>query len=238
MCATLGRSLKGAGLADQPQPTRRRIWFPCQVAQQEVANASEISLPPDLRQRDVDACRRAGDWRWRRLRREHDHQHGHRQQRGLRRRRPGRHLGGRRARARRPQGRLGAIVRGGSGFADRGGRSRERSRHGSRRRPARRQGLEGLRSARGPHQRRRHDQPGNRVHGYPSQRRRVPGPVPQRDARGDLSADRHRDALRRHLRHPQLSGRGCSGLGAGNFTIKMLDNDGVAHDTPFLFIAM
>ncbi len=40
------------------------------------------------------------------------------------------------------------------------------------------------------------------------------------------------------VRHPQLSGRGCSGLGAGNFTIKMLDNDGVAHDTPFLFIAM
>jgi hypothetical protein len=40
------------------------------------------------------------------------------------------------------------------------------------------------------------------------------------------------------VRHPQLSGRGCSGLGAGNFTVKLLDNDGVAHDTPFLFIAM
>ena len=40
------------------------------------------------------------------------------------------------------------------------------------------------------------------------------------------------------VRHPQLSGRTCSGLGSGNFTIKMLDNDGVAHDTPFLFIAM
>jgi hypothetical protein len=40
------------------------------------------------------------------------------------------------------------------------------------------------------------------------------------------------------VRNPQLSGRGCSGLGAGNFTIKMLDNNGVAHDAPFLFIAM
>jgi hypothetical protein len=40
------------------------------------------------------------------------------------------------------------------------------------------------------------------------------------------------------VRHPQVSGRGCSGLGAGNFTLKTLDNDGVAHDTPFLFIAM
>ena len=40
------------------------------------------------------------------------------------------------------------------------------------------------------------------------------------------------------VRHPQLSGRTCSGLGSGSFTIKMLDNDGVAHDTPFLFIAM
>jgi hypothetical protein len=40
------------------------------------------------------------------------------------------------------------------------------------------------------------------------------------------------------VRHPQLSGRGCSGLGAGSFTVKTLDNDGVAHDTPFLFIAM
>jgi hypothetical protein len=40
------------------------------------------------------------------------------------------------------------------------------------------------------------------------------------------------------VRHAQLAGRGCSGLGAGNFTMKMLDNDGVAHDTPFLFIAM
>ena len=40
------------------------------------------------------------------------------------------------------------------------------------------------------------------------------------------------------VRHPQMSGRSCSGLGAGSFTIKMLDNDGVAHDTPFLFMAM
>jgi hypothetical protein len=39
------------------------------------------------------------------------------------------------------------------------------------------------------------------------------------------------------VRHPQKSGRSCSGLGAGSFTIKMLDNDGVAHDTPFLFMA-
>jgi hypothetical protein len=40
------------------------------------------------------------------------------------------------------------------------------------------------------------------------------------------------------VRHPQITGRGCSGLGAGSFTAKTLDNDGVAHDTPFLFIAM
>jgi hypothetical protein len=40
------------------------------------------------------------------------------------------------------------------------------------------------------------------------------------------------------IRHPQVSGRTCSGLGAGNFTLKTLDSDGVAHDTPFLFIAM
>jgi hypothetical protein len=40
------------------------------------------------------------------------------------------------------------------------------------------------------------------------------------------------------VRHPQLSGRSCSGLGAGSFTVKLLDNDAVAHDTPFLFIAM
>ena len=40
------------------------------------------------------------------------------------------------------------------------------------------------------------------------------------------------------VRHPQISGRSCSGLGAGSFTVKTLDNDGVAHDTPFVFIAM
>ena len=40
------------------------------------------------------------------------------------------------------------------------------------------------------------------------------------------------------VRHPQISGRGCSGLGAGSFTIKTLDNDGVAHDTPFVFMGM
>lgn len=40
------------------------------------------------------------------------------------------------------------------------------------------------------------------------------------------------------VRHPQMSGRGCSGLGAGSFTIRMLDSDGIAHDTPFLFMAM
>jgi len=40
------------------------------------------------------------------------------------------------------------------------------------------------------------------------------------------------------VRHPQLSARACSGLGAGSFTLKLLDNDGVAHDTPFLFLAM
>jgi hypothetical protein len=40
------------------------------------------------------------------------------------------------------------------------------------------------------------------------------------------------------VRNPQLSSRSCSGFGAGSFTIKTLDGDGVAHDTPFLFIAM
>jgi hypothetical protein len=40
------------------------------------------------------------------------------------------------------------------------------------------------------------------------------------------------------VRNPQISGRGCSGLGAGSFTIKTLDNDGVAHDTPFVFMGM
>ena len=40
------------------------------------------------------------------------------------------------------------------------------------------------------------------------------------------------------VRNPQLSGRSCSGLGAGSFTLKTLDTAGVAHDTPFVFIAM
>jgi hypothetical protein len=40
------------------------------------------------------------------------------------------------------------------------------------------------------------------------------------------------------VRNPQLSGRGCSGNGAGSFTLKMLDAAGTPHDTPFLFIAM
>jgi collagen triple helix repeat protein len=40
------------------------------------------------------------------------------------------------------------------------------------------------------------------------------------------------------VRNPQVVGRGCSGLGAGNFTLKTLDTAGVAHDTPFVFIAM
>ena len=40
------------------------------------------------------------------------------------------------------------------------------------------------------------------------------------------------------VRNPQISGRLCSGLGAGNFTLKTLDTAGVAHDTPFMFIAM
>ncbi len=40
------------------------------------------------------------------------------------------------------------------------------------------------------------------------------------------------------VRHPQITGRSCSGLGAGSFTIRTLDNDGVAHDTPFVFMAM
>jgi hypothetical protein len=40
------------------------------------------------------------------------------------------------------------------------------------------------------------------------------------------------------VRHPQIAGRSCNGLGAGSFTVKLLDADGVARDTPFLFIAM
>jgi hypothetical protein len=40
------------------------------------------------------------------------------------------------------------------------------------------------------------------------------------------------------VRHPQIVGRTCSGLGAGSFTVQLLDNDGIAHDTPFLFLAM
>jgi hypothetical protein len=40
------------------------------------------------------------------------------------------------------------------------------------------------------------------------------------------------------VRNPQITGRTCSGLGAGSFTVKTLDTAGVAHDTPFLFIAM
>ena len=40
------------------------------------------------------------------------------------------------------------------------------------------------------------------------------------------------------VRHPQIVGRSCSGLGAGSFTIKTFDNDGVAHDTPFVFMGM
>jgi len=40
------------------------------------------------------------------------------------------------------------------------------------------------------------------------------------------------------VRSPQLSGRLCSGLGAGSFTLKTLDTGGIARDTPFVFIAM
>jgi hypothetical protein len=38
--------------------------------------------------------------------------------------------------------------------------------------------------------------------------------------------------------HAAISGRGCSGLGAGSFTVQMLDSAGTANDAPFLFIAM
>jgi hypothetical protein len=40
------------------------------------------------------------------------------------------------------------------------------------------------------------------------------------------------------VRHPQISTRTCSGLGAGSFTIQTVDNDGVPHDTAFVFLAM
>jgi hypothetical protein len=38
--------------------------------------------------------------------------------------------------------------------------------------------------------------------------------------------------------HAVLYARGCNGLGAGNFTVKMLDSAGTANDAPFLFIAI
>jgi hypothetical protein len=38
--------------------------------------------------------------------------------------------------------------------------------------------------------------------------------------------------------HAVISGRGCSGLGAGSFTAKLLDSGGVPQDAAFLFIAM
>jgi hypothetical protein len=40
------------------------------------------------------------------------------------------------------------------------------------------------------------------------------------------------------LRNPQLSGAGCNGQGGGSFTLQTLDSNGVAQDTPFMFIAM
>ena len=40
------------------------------------------------------------------------------------------------------------------------------------------------------------------------------------------------------LRLPMLGGRVCSGSGAGRVTITILDEGGVAHNTPFAFIAM
>ena len=40
------------------------------------------------------------------------------------------------------------------------------------------------------------------------------------------------------VRSPQVTGRACSGGSAGSFTLKTLDTDAVAHDTPFVFIAM
>ena len=40
------------------------------------------------------------------------------------------------------------------------------------------------------------------------------------------------------VRHPQVTGRTCNGLGAGSFTVKTLASDGESFDTPFLFIAM
>jgi hypothetical protein len=40
------------------------------------------------------------------------------------------------------------------------------------------------------------------------------------------------------VRIPQVTARGCSGGGAGNFTVTTLDTSAVARDTPFVFIAM
>jgi hypothetical protein len=40
------------------------------------------------------------------------------------------------------------------------------------------------------------------------------------------------------LGQPELTGRLCSGLGAGSFTIRMVDGAGVPHNTPFTFMAM
>jgi hypothetical protein len=39
-------------------------------------------------------------------------------------------------------------------------------------------------------------------------------------------------------RTPEITGLGCSGLGAGSFTIKILDSAGAAQDTAFAFMAM
>ena len=40
------------------------------------------------------------------------------------------------------------------------------------------------------------------------------------------------------LGQPELIGRLCSGLGAGSFTIRLVDGAGVAHNAPFTFMAM
>ena len=120
------------------------------------------------------------------------------------------------------------------------GRLPRRDRHGGRRRSARRHGLEGFRparwlratatapSTRGPGSRWSHLNDG-----------RVPGHLPD-GTLGTLCPPVVTVHRVRRDRPPsaELSGSGCSGLGAGNFTVKTLDDDGCAHDTPFLFIAM
>ena len=74
---------------------------------------------------------------------------------------------------------------------------------------------------------RRQRLPGDRLHGRPTRHGRVPGRLPGGTlVERALPAGGRRDTFSGLVRHPQLSGRGCSGLGAGNFTIKLSTTTG------------